>query len=392
MKLISAVIISGFIVFNSKTNHAQVSDPFIQSIVSQVSYDTLQSKLLMLESFGRKEIDDPALELTAQWLMNTYASYGYTDIQTDPFTFSGSSTYNIIVTKQGTEFPDTYIIIDGHYDTKTGPGVNDNGSGVAIILEMARLLQDIPTRYSIKFINFSAEEYGMVGSSHYVSQVVIPQNMDIRLVYNIDEVGGVAGMVNDIVVCERDEASPASNNAESWAYTDTLATLTGIYSNLEPTISYAYGSDYVPFQTNGEIITGIFEDNYSPYAHTVNDTFENLDMDYVFEMAKLSVAAAMYFADAIDTGTGIADKQPVSAPEVYPNPFNDYLTIHSADGSQPYQFILYDETGNEILNTNAGSATIQTIVTRGLMKGFYMYQVRGENGFIMKSGKLIRMN
>jgi aminopeptidase YwaD len=391
VKVILAFILTAFIVFNTKTNLAQVSDPFIQSIVGQVSYDTLQSKLLTLESFGRKQADDPALELTAEWLMNTYSAYGYTDIQTDPFTLFNYETRNIIITKQGTEFPDTYLIIDGHYDTKTGPGVNDNGSGVAIILEIARLLHDIPTRYSIKFINFTAEEYGMVGSSHYVNQVVIPQNMDIRLVYNIDEVGGVAGITNNTVVCERDESLPASNDTESWAFTDTLATLTGIYSNLEATISYAYGSDYVPFQTNGEIITGIFEDNYSPYAHTVNDTYANLDMDYVFEMAKLSAAAAMYFAQAIDTGTGILDIQPNAAVEVYPNPFTDYLTIHSADGSHPYQFLLYDETGNEILNTKAESTTIQTIITRDLKKGFYMYQVRDDNGMITECGKLIRL-
>ena len=300
---------NGLLVFNLRIAPAQSFDPFIQSVVDQVSYDTLQSKLLMLESFGRKEIDDPALGYTAEWLMNTYSAYGYTDIQTDPFTLFGNPTYNIIVTKQGTLFPDKYMIIDGHYDTKTGPGVNDNGSGVAIILEIARLMKNIPTKYSIKFINFSAEEYGMVGSSHYVENVVIPQNMDIRLVYNIDEVGGVAGMVNDMVVCERDEAAPEYNNAESWAFTDTLATLTEIYSNLNPTISYAYGSDYVPFQYNGEIITGIFENNYSPYAHTVYDSLVNLDMDYVFEMAKISVAAGMYFAGAYDTGTGLITDQ-----------------------------------------------------------------------------------
>ncbi len=392
MKIVLAIIITGLLLFNLRIAPAQSFDPFIQSVVDQVSYDTLQSKLLMLESFGRKEIDDPALGFTAEWLMSTYSAYGYSDIQTDPFTLFGNPTYNIIVTKQGTLFPDKYIIIDGHYDTKTGPGVNDNGSGVAIILEIARLLKDIPTKYSIKFINFSAEEYGMVGSSHYVDNVVIPQNMDIRLVYNIDEVGGVAGMVNNVVVCERDETSPEYNNAESWAFTDTLATLAEIYSNLNPTISYAYGSDYVPFQYNGEIITGIFEDNYSPYAHTLHDSLVNLDMDYVFEMAKISVAAGMYFAGAYDTGTGfISDPIANSIIDVHPNPFSDYLMVDLSFFPQDWVFILYDETGKEILNMNLDAEQPQVLSTHKLNRGFYMYQVRDNSGTLIKSGKLLKV-
>ncbi len=392
MKIVLAIIITGLLVFNLRIAPAQSFDPFIQSVVDQVSYDTLQSKLLMLESFGRKQIGDPALELTAEWLMNTYTAYGYTDIQTDPFALFGNSTYNIIVTKEGTMFPDEYLIIDGHYDTKTGPGVNDNGSGVAIILEIARLMKNIPTKYSIKFINFSAEEYGMVGSSHYVDNIVIPQNLDIRLVYNIDEVGGVAGMVNDVVVCERDETAPEYNNAESWAFTDTLATLSEIYSNLNPTISYAYGSDYVPFQYNGEIITGIFEDNYSPYAHTVHDSLVNLDVDYVFEMAKISVAAGMYFAGAYDTGTGfISDPTENSTIDVHPNPFSDYLKVNLSFYPHDWLFILYDETGKEILSMDSDAEQPQILSTHKLNKGFYMYLVKDISGTIIKSGKLLKV-
>jgi hypothetical protein len=393
MKAILAAIFSLLLVFAVRPVFAQDYDPFIQSVVEQVSYDTLQAKLLTLESFGRKEITDPALGLTAEWLIANYTAYGYTDIQTDPFTLFGNPTYNIIVTRQGTMFPDEYLIIDGHYDTKTGPGVNDNGSGVAIILEIARLLKDVPVKYSIKFINFSAEEYGMVGSSHYVDNVVIPQNMNIRLVYNIDEVGGVAGMVNDVVVCERDQASPESNNEESWAFTDTLAVLAEMYSDLNTTISYAYGSDYVPFQANGEIITGIFEDNYSPYAHTLNDNFAHLDMNYVFEMAKTSVAAGMYFAGAYDTGTGfIADRNSMTGIEIYPNPFRDFLNLEITGNKEDLQFVLLDETGSEILSIRTKAKEFNSTPTHKLKKGFYIYQVKDSNGLVKKSGKVAKLN
>ena len=113
MKAILAAIFFLLLVFTLRPGFAQDYDPFIQSVVGQVSYDTLQAKLLTLESFGRKEIDDPALGYTAEWLIGNYASYGYTDIQTDSFSLFGYPTYNIIVTKQGTMFPDEYLIIDG---------------------------------------------------------------------------------------------------------------------------------------------------------------------------------------------------------------------------------------------------------------------------------------
>jgi aminopeptidase YwaD len=51
------------------------------------------------------------------------------------------------------------VIICGHYDTIT-VRVSDNGSGTSIILEAARILKDVPTEYSIKFIHFSGEEQG----------------------------------------------------------------------------------------------------------------------------------------------------------------------------------------------------------------------------------------
>jgi Zn-dependent M28 family amino/carboxypeptidase len=63
-------------------------------------------------------------------------------------------------------------------------------------------LKNVNTEYSIKFINFTAEETGYTGSTNYLNSIVIPQNLDIRLVFNIDEVGGVAGQVNDIIKCE----------------------------------------------------------------------------------------------------------------------------------------------------------------------------------------------
>ncbi len=271
-------------------------DANIAGYVNQVSYDSIYSYLQQLESFGVKSVGSTELVNARDWIYNKYLQYGYTDIQFHDFNFSGNTLQNIILTKTGTRQPDVHLIIDGHYDTIVGPGVNDNGSGTAIILETARILADVNCNLTIRFINFSAEEVGLVGSQAYVTDVAVAQNEDILLVLNIDEVGGVAGLTNNTVTCERDEGPPPGNNPVSAAYTDTLSSLTQMYSSLNTQIAYAYASDYMPFEDAGFIITGFFETNESSYPHSPNDVLANLDPAYVTEIAKATVAAALHFA------------------------------------------------------------------------------------------------
>lgn len=273
-------------------------DPTYQAIVNQVSADSILSYLQKLESFGVKSPGSAQLDAARDWLKNKYLAYGYTDVVYHDFTYSSNTLQNIVTTKTGSRYPDTYLIIDGHYDTIGGPGVNDNGSGTAILLEIARVLASVNCGYSIRIINFSAEEQGLIGSSAYVNTVAVPQNMDIKLVFNIDEVGGIAGSVNNTVTCERDEGSPSGNNAASAAYTDTLAAITEAYTSLNTQIAHAYGSDYMPFEDAGYVITGFYETNESPYPHGPNDVLANMDPQYVYEEAKAAVAAALYFSGA----------------------------------------------------------------------------------------------
>lgn len=278
---------------------AQSYDSFYGSVVANSSADTILAYLTHFESLGVKELGTAAQTNTKNWILDKYDQYGYTDVTIDNYSYFGQNTANIIVKKQGCLYPDTYVIVDGHYDTKTGTGTNDNGSGTAIILEMARLLADVKTNYSILFIHFSGEEDGLKGSQHYVTNTVIPTNMDIKLVLNLDEVGGMSTMTNNTIVCERDEDMvPSGNNAASAIVTNQLATCVGLYSSLNTEISYAYASDYVPFENNGEIITGLYEKNESPYPHTANDFLVNMDPVYVYEVGKGATGAVMFFAEA----------------------------------------------------------------------------------------------
>ena len=298
-------------------------DPFIQAIVNQVSGDSILSYLQHLESLGLKNPGSTALVNTRDWLFSKYQSYGYTDIVYHDFTYSSYTLQNIVVTKTGTAHPDVILIIDGHYDTIGGPGVNDNGSGVAVILEVARLLANIDCEYTIKFINFSAEEQGLIGSSAYVTNIAVPQNMNILLVFNIDQVGGMVGEPNNTITCERDEGSPSGNNAASAAYTDTLAMLTQDYSSLNIQIAHAYGSDYMPFEEAGYVITGYYEYTsvHNNYTHGPDDILANMDPLYVTEITKGAVASALYFAKARTTYLSL-NHDPITVSQDTLNPYS----------------------------------------------------------------------
>ncbi|RZJ70367.1 MAG: M28 family peptidase [Flavobacterium sp.] len=315
---------------------AQSFVPFYNQIAQQVQQANITQTLTEFQAFGVKYRGTSAQSNALTWLKNKYLSYGYTasQIVEDPFTYSNATCKNLVVTKIGTTYPNTFVIIDGHYDTVGGPGVNDNGSGTAILLEIARLLKDIPTEYSIKFIHFAGEEDGLIGSQHYVNAVVngTTPKMNIRVLLNIDEVGGIAGQTNNTITCEKDTSnSPSTNNAASATKTTELANCIELYSVLETVISNAYASDYMPFEDNGEIITGLFETNESPYPHGPNDTLANMDPTYVFNVCQGAIGAMMHFAVACTNCNLQTNEVSDSGLVVYPNPASGTIFIQKGN-------------------------------------------------------------
>ena len=281
----------------------------------------------------------------------------------------------MVVTKVGTLYPNTFLIVCGHYDSIVGTGTNDNGSGVAAILEIARLLKNIPTEYSIKFINFSGEEDGLRGSQNYVSAVVnaTTPKMNIKLVFNIDEVGGVAGIVNNTITCEKDTSSPTVNNAASAAFTNQLITCVGLYSPLQTFLASAYASDYMSFQANSEIITGFFEKNETIHRHTATDFLVNMDAVYNYNVAKAAVGATMHFAGANTSSLG-TDETVDFGVSFFPNPSKDYLNVHlGLLQENSYRFSLLDIHGKTVLSQVVTDARlIESLALPQLSKGVYL--------------------
>jgi aminopeptidase YwaD len=268
-------------------------NPAIQTLVNQVSVDSVTSIMRRLEAFklrwvlAQEGLD--SLARTRDWIIAKMQSYGYTDILQQNFDYAGTALQNIIVTKTGSVYPDSQLILGNHYDTVNGPGVDDNGSGVALTLEIARILASRNFNYTIKFMFFSAEEEGFSGSRAYVQNIAAPRHDYIRLMTNIDMVGfsGGESYVNTLV---------DTNNTASKAFADTLAILTELYSTLSSRMENVNNSDIATFSYAGYATTGFFEAVLNPHYHQQSDSLRYCDTNYAAQVAKAAIAGLAHFA------------------------------------------------------------------------------------------------
>ena len=354
-----STILFSFLTFVSVLN----AQTFIQAYkdrVEQISQANINSYLQEFEALGVKRTGTTQNTNAFNWIKNKYTSFGYStsDFFEHSWTASGYSSKNLIVTKTGTLYPNKFVIVCGHFDSINGPGTNDNGSGTSIILELARILKDVPTEYSIKFIHFSGEEQGLLGSSRYVSQIVngTSPKMDIKVVVNLDQVGGLKNKINNKLYHDKDQSSPTSNNAAAATAVQELANCTLLYSPLSVEYDNAENTDYVPFQQNGEIITGYFEyeGGYNnPYVHTANDLYANMDPVYVFNIGKAAIGAVQHFAVASKTSLEADDTVSKSSGFVdfYPNPASKVLNLKIDNNIKTFKVEITDLSGKHILNS-----------------------------------------
>lgn len=389
MKRITAFLLTSIAV---QSIGAQSFIQAYQDRVNMVTQANINTNLQQFASFGVKETGTPANANTLDWLKSKYLSYGYTAsaMTEDTFTYNNSDSKNLIITKTGTLYPNKYVIICGHYDTITGQGVSDNGSGTSIILEAARILKDVPTEYSIKFIHFSGEEQGLVGSKHYVNNVAYEagvRKLDIKLVFNIDQVGGQIGNNNNTIRCEKDTGGATStNNAASSAVTQELVTCTGLYSPLQTFISNTYGSDYVPFEAKGYTITGFYEHIRSNNEHTTEDNWDNIDPVYVFNVGKAAVGALQHFAVATTTNNLLgtyetSEKSTSDVIKVYPNPAKDTINIEFLQKVKPFFKVEVSNMAGQIV-LNAENQ--EQINTSSLKNGVYTFTIKTDKGSTTK--------
>lgn len=115
---------------------------------------------VLSEEIGERSISKPnGLRSAQHYIAGQLAGMGY-DVQTQWFEFAGIAMCNLIVEKRGSVYPDEVLVIGAHYDTVIGtPGADDNATGVAALLEVARWLTRISTARTIRLVAFANEEH-----------------------------------------------------------------------------------------------------------------------------------------------------------------------------------------------------------------------------------------
>jgi alkaline phosphatase isozyme conversion protein len=141
------------------------------------------------ETIGPRQSGKTGESKAAQYIEAAFKELGYqTTLQ--PFTFTGDDSTtqysaNVIAFKAGQSTK--VIIVGAHYDSiPVGRGADDNASGVAVILEAAKLVKDLPTPYTIHFVAFGAEEAGLYGSSVYVDKMSAADIQNTVAMINLD--------------------------------------------------------------------------------------------------------------------------------------------------------------------------------------------------------------
>lgn len=352
--------------------------PELSRLAESVSYDSIYSTLSWLESQGIRNSGsgNVTLNIVRDKLVQQLESYGYTPWLQDVVVNGTNYGQNIIIEKPGNLYPDRKIVIGAHYDgVPYGPAVNDNGSGVAALLETARILSNETTDYSIIFILFTGEEHGLYGSQVYANYADA-NNIDIRLMFNLDQIGGISNYNGSpyemtTITCERDERGSTANNAASSAYTDTLAMITNTYTSLQTVISYAYGSDYLPFESKGWVITGYYEyvpeDN--PYYHSANDNLTNMDVAYLEQVTKGAVSFTGHVAGLSENFLVLHHQQP-NTTDMIDIPIPIDLMISSSSPVQSVQlFWSTDSSSFTAINMEYTSSNGDTLIYSGEIPG-----------------------
>ncbi|MEJ5305535.1 MAG: M20/M25/M40 family metallo-hydrolase [Ignavibacteria bacterium] len=236
--------------------------------------------------------NQPGNDKAAQFIYEKFQSYGL-QVQYESFSSTGK---NVIATKQGLNDSQAYFVICAHYDDMpsgtTAPGADDNASGTATVLELARVFSQYNFNYTIKFICFDEEEQGLIGSNYYATQAR-NRNDSIIGVINLDMTAYDAN--NDgMVDVHSNSVANTSQIANEW--------INNIYQygvNLTPrTVASQPYSDHYSFQQKnyGAILVIEYDLEFNPRYHTVNDKFQYLNMDYATKIAKVTAATAAEYA------------------------------------------------------------------------------------------------
>jgi aminopeptidase Y len=227
-------------------------------------------------------------------------------------TFRGvATTYNVLAESR-TGDPGNVVMAGAHLDSvNAGPGIQDNGSGSAAILEVAEQMAKVDPRNKVRFAWWGAEESGLVGSTYYVNNLSTEQQDDIALYLNFDMIGSPNHV---FFIYDGDDSDGVGAGPGPAGSAQIEAFFEGYYDSVGLPFKgtdFSGRSDYGPFIAVGIPAGGLFTgaegiktseeaalwggtagDQYDPCYHLACDTFNNVNL-FALDVNADAVAAAV---------------------------------------------------------------------------------------------------
>jgi hypothetical protein len=358
-------------------------DPLILELFSYVDQTELENTVQTLENFGTRNWYTQGSMDAQNWIYNKLDSYGLS-VETQNIPYGGpNASENVIAVLEGTIYPDQFVVLGAHYDSYTfwgnsAPGADDNASGTAGIIEIARLLSEHEFKRTIVFCTFSGEEYGLHGSGVYASTAATAE-MNILGYFNID----MAGYLHPGDYIHTDMIAPAFAAPLVEFYEQVCAIYLPDFP-IEPGMLTGGDSDHTSFNNNGYMGIFPFEDsqNYSPFIHTPDDlngtsvnsyemlaTFTKATLASVVTLANMLLPPNNLTAEAGDAQVILSWDEVTEADEynIYRNDdedpiattsYNSYLDL-DVNNEQMYSYYvtaIYSATGEESYPSNTVTA------------------------------------
>lgn len=309
---------SGELVIDPVSDVTPAVDPDIANLVTTVSQQQLMGYVQAVESFGTRNTfsatDNPTFGVGAarQWIFNEFQRVGNGRLQVQfqkfPVYYFGYAAegWNVVATLPGTSGSNDAIVIMAHYDTRPdsavdgvslAPGANDNGGGIALLLETARVLSSREWNQTIIFLATAAEEQETQGARRFVQEAFLG-GMDVIAAINYDGVGGEVGIPQNIRLFALDMRQ--SSHGELARYYEYLA---GLYVPAFPIQlidamdregRYGDHREFVNAAMPAIRLTQSVEN--SDLLNSRRDTWSQIDYRYLQQVVQMNVAVVANLA------------------------------------------------------------------------------------------------
>lgn len=275
-----------------ETSAARSAVPFVQELVNKASKDKFEADITRLVSFGSRHSNSAGYVEATAFVRDKLDAMNY-QTRLQSFTVDGKPTQNVIADKPGHgSGAREVLIVTAHLDsinleggpTAPAPGADDNGSGSAGVLEIARVFGDHRGIRDLRLILFGGEEEGLFGSKHYVATLDAAERARIRAVVNMDMIASLNSPTRSVLL----EGAPLAQTT-----IDGLSEAASTYTDLVVEVSLnPFASDHVPFIKADipAVLTIEGADSTNHNIHSARDTLEKLDYEYGRDILRMNIA------------------------------------------------------------------------------------------------------